>query len=945
VISNNGLISAQGLVLSFGTNTDWSIVPLANNLGDLPAESSIVVPVVITQLGSSTSAASSIAAQLNWHVFTPTQSNYYTTPIYVYNANPNNCVISSTPVVNVTGGGGGGGGGGAGGGAGSGNSLPVETPYVAPPSYSFAPPVTGAIVDVTLQIDQHAVIARDAFKATLQINNTAGAAISDLKVTINPVDANGNAASNLFEVVPPILTGLIAVDGTGTLNNGASGTASWTIIPATNAAPTGPTQFAIGGTLSYTLDGQPVVIPLFAVPITVLPSPILNVDYFLEHDVYSQDPFTTQVEPSVPFGLGIMVHNNGLGLADDFTITSAQPTIIANSNGLIIAFELIGSQAGTNELPSPSLTMDLGAIPPGGDATGVWLMTSTLEGAFISYSATFRHVDALGATNTSLVNSVTIHEMNHIVRITVPEDDGIPDFLVNDTTNVDALPDNVYSSEGPVFPVISLTNVTVNGTLSGMQSNITVTVSAPPGWVYLEFADPSDGTMAIGSVQRSDGVNLLVGPNVWQTPERDHMLPPQPHALVHLFDYNSTGSYTITYGPAVTVPAVTTLAGVSTNPVSASLNALVNPDNGSTTVYFEYGTTTNYTGLTPQISLTQSLNTPQAATFQLDGLQPVTTYHYQAVAENSAGIGFGGDVTFTTPLVTAPLIAQVAYQSIAVGQQLVITNQANAPVIFSLDPVAPAGATITTNGLFRWTPACGQGTSTNIVTIWAADTQYPSVSNHMTFLVTVGDCVQLGVGSAALLSGQAACVPVNLASSSVPLNNVQFTLQFPANQVTNLSISSTNIAVGAAIVESASSTQAVFSVSALSGRLLQGPANLAEICFDAAEPHSGFVSLALSGIQGTKSNGGLVGNATGASGQLAVVAAEPLLQPGFGTNRAFVLTLYGIPGSNYVILSASALNSTWQSNLTMTPSNVANPIVIGGPGSNPPVQFYRAYQP
>jgi hypothetical protein len=70
--------------------------------------------------------------------------------------------------------------------------------------------------------------------------------------------------------------------------------------------------------------------------------------------------------------------------------------------------------------------------------------------------------------------------------------------------------------------------------------------------------------------------------------------------------------------------------------------------------------------LTPQISLTQSLNTPQAATFQLDGLQPVTTYHYQAVAENSAGIGFGGDVTFTTPLVTAPLIAQVAYQSIAV---------------------------------------------------------------------------------------------------------------------------------------------------------------------------------------------------------------------------------------------------------------------------------------
>ena len=90
--------------------------------------------------------------------------------------------------------------------------------------------------------------------------------------------------------------------------------------------------------------------------------------------------------------------------------------------------------------------------------------------------------------------------MNHIVRITVPADDGIPDFLVNDTTNVDALPDNVYSSAGPVFPVTSLTNVTVNGTLSGTQSNVTATVSAPAGLCIFEFPDPSAGAMTIASV-------------------------------------------------------------------------------------------------------------------------------------------------------------------------------------------------------------------------------------------------------------------------------------------------------------------------------------------------------------------------------------------------------------------------------------------------------------
>ncbi len=46
--------------------------------------------------------------------------------------------------------------------------------------------------------------------------------------------------------------------------------------------------------------------------------------------------------------------------------------------------------------------------------------------------------------------------MNHVVRLTAPTDDGLPDFLVNDTTNVDALPDIVYSSDGSTYPVTSL---------------------------------------------------------------------------------------------------------------------------------------------------------------------------------------------------------------------------------------------------------------------------------------------------------------------------------------------------------------------------------------------------------------------------------------------------------------------------------------------------------
>ena len=131
---------------------------------------------------------------------------------------------------------------------------------------------------------------------------------------------------------------LNAVDGTGMLANGASGSGTWTIVPATNAAPQVPTQFTVGGSFSYILNGEPVTVPLFPVPITVLPTPILTVDYFLQHDVYSDDPFTPPIEPSIPFDLGILVKNIGYGSAYDFSITSAQPKIIENSNDLLIAF-------------------------------------------------------------------------------------------------------------------------------------------------------------------------------------------------------------------------------------------------------------------------------------------------------------------------------------------------------------------------------------------------------------------------------------------------------------------------------------------------------------------------------------------------------------------------------------------------------------------------------
>ena len=75
-------------------------------------------------------------------------------------------------------------------------------------------------------------------------------------------------------------------------------------------------------------------------------------------------PFTPQIEPSIRSRWAILVKNIGYGMRHDFSITSAQPKIIENSNDLLIAFQLIGSQVGTNQSISPSMTLDFGDLGP-----------------------------------------------------------------------------------------------------------------------------------------------------------------------------------------------------------------------------------------------------------------------------------------------------------------------------------------------------------------------------------------------------------------------------------------------------------------------------------------------------------------------------------------------------------------------------------------------------
>ena len=103
----------------------------------------------------------------------------------------------------------------------------------------------------------------------------------------------------------------------------------------------------------------------------------------------------------------------------------------------------------------------------------------------------------------------------------------------------------------------------------------------------------------------------------------------------------------------VAAPAVTTQPASSITPFSATLNASVNPNTLATTCYFQYGTNTTYGSFTATNNLAAGLSAVSSPEL-LSGLLPGTTYHFQAVANNSLGTAVGTDATFTTAQVPPP---------------------------------------------------------------------------------------------------------------------------------------------------------------------------------------------------------------------------------------------------------------------------------------------------
>jgi hypothetical protein len=239
--------------------------------------------------------------------------------------------------------------------------------------------------------------------------------------------------------------------------------------------------------------------------------------------------------------------------------------------------------------------------------------------------------------------------------------------------------------------------------------------------------------------------------------------------------------------------------------------------------------------------------------------------------------------------------------------------------------------------VFSWTPTCEQGSTTNEITIWATDSGTPPLSNSVTFVITVSECVQLGVGSAVLQVGQSNAVQVNLIST-VGITNLTFSLAVPANRFTNYSITPGNSNIATATVQDVGSSLPFFTLVTKPGQPLPSPSLLGTIGFTALPGESAFVPVAATNIIGIQTGGGEVGNITSLPGQITVVGLHPLLGSVPSGNSMITLTIYGNPGSNYVMAYSTNLASTnWQTEASVLLTNVQQNISI--PATNAHMYF------
>jgi len=421
---------------------------------------------------------------------------------------------------------------------------------------------------VKIEIKQELTLERQAFDAHMRINNgLANISLQDVRVEVSFTDANSTpvpASSDpdqneaLFFIRLDSMENINNVSGTGMVAASTSADIHWLIIPApgaSNGLEKG-TLYYVGAKLIYTIGGEEKVTEVTPDYIFVKPMPEITLDYFLPDEVYGDDPLTEgTVEPIVPFSLGVRVKNSGYGVARELKIESAQPRIIENKQGLLIGFAIEGSDV-NGQPATDSLLADFGDISPNSAGVARWIMTCTLSGKFVSFTAEYSHSDELGGELTSLMGDVNHHFLVRDVQVDLPGRDTVRDFLAKDGDVYRIFESEVAGLADPEDEDPQVADQSGTAVLNGSGDMRTLTTALTAGYMVVRLTDPFGGQKVLSEVIRSDG-KIIKPANAWLSHTRVKTGPWQ--YFFNLFDVNSTGAYTVRFEDTSAVPMPPTM--------------------------------------------------------------------------------------------------------------------------------------------------------------------------------------------------------------------------------------------------------------------------------------------------------------------------------------------------------------------------------------------------
>lgn len=262
--------------------------------------------------------------------------------------------------------------------------------------------------------------------------------------------------------------------------------------------------------------------------------------------------------------------------------------------------------------------------------------------------------------------------------------------------------------------------------------------------------------------------------------------------------------------------------------------------------------------------------------------------------------------------------------------------------VYSLGTGTPAGAWINpTNGQFFWRPQLAQASTTNLISVIVTDSGNPPLSTTQTFSIVVLDYLGVSLGSTVIATNSSGSLPLAV-DASAPITNLQFTLSYPPDELTNFTITATNALVGAASITQIAPGQALVVVGTGAGQSLTGTQFLGQINFNSFNNQkSAFVYLQTDTPLGVKTDGTFAQQTTTGQGRVTIVGQESLVEAKLAGGLRNLI-VYGPVGASYQVESCNSLgmsNGWFGTALSVTMTNLLQPLQFAPDGNA--ATFYR----